>query len=291
MAENIVSLPGAAAALPAAETIAVPLALVKAALQVAGKNDIRRHLNGVFVHAVAQQIRVVGTDGHRLLLAAAPASAQHAEWLTDGLILSREWLAEALALIARIEGENAVLHISFGRDHPQAELSDSRGRFRFRIDALPERYPDYSRVLAGNSGAMSGEARAALDSTTVNADYLKSAALVAAALGVKSTTPYIGDAEAAMMFTFGATVDAVLYIMPTKEETKASSATLALIGAGLLPSLAGCKAWRSRLISRLNVANTETQRAQLRARLADAERRIAELGELLNHQAPTALAA
>src|ERR1039457_2059725 len=59
--------PPPAEVIPATQSLTVPLKFITSALLTAAKDDIRYYLNGVFLQSVGGEIRIVGTDGHRLI--------------------------------------------------------------------------------------------------------------------------------------------------------------------------------------------------------------------------------
>lgn len=254
----------------------VPAALLKAALQVAPKKDVRHYLNAVRIEARADELRVVATDGHRLFIAGcATGEAALPGWAAAGLILDREWLADAVTQIEKL-GEDVV--VEWGIGHARAVVRDPAGDFCFRIAAITATYPDYQRVVEANSTALSMGGRA-LDSASLNPAYLKSAATIAAALGATATTPFVSAPDTPAMFSFAANWPAVLYISPIKSEAiqPISDATLRLVGSGLKGTIAALRAYQTRLKSQLNVANNDTQREALTARMESTAQRIASL--------------
>lgn len=290
MAENIVSLnPEQAEELPALEAVTIPVALLKAALIVAGKGDIRHYLNAVRIEAAGDELRVVASDGHRLFIASAQGEAQALPvWTTAGVNIGREWLTEALGLIGKL-GAEAVIEWAPG--HPRAIVRDAAGLFAFRIGVEEGQFPDWRRVVADQSGALAMDGQA-LDAGAINPDYLRGAGQVASALSASTCTPFTGRKESAVMFAFECAWPAMLYVMPMRNEGAVSDATLRLVGpAGLRGSIAALRAYHTRLKSNYNVAKNETQRSEIEGKMAHTMQRIENLTSMADTGVPALAAA
>lgn len=265
--------------LPTPARILVPVAQLKAALAVAAKNDTRYYLNGVCIQLEAGALRVVATDGHRLLVCGLAQPLQKelpADWPQGGFILSRELLAEALSVVGKLDAQAIV---EWGPGHRTAVVGDPSMRAAFRLDVVDGTFPDWQRVAQTQVGALNGEAREALTSTAINSAYLKSAGAVAATLGAKATHAYVGTSKDAAVFMFETEHPAMLYVMPmVTGEAEATVAKVApLLGEGLRGSIAALRAWQTRLTSGLNLVKSDKAREEAEQRIATIAARIKAL--------------
>ena len=265
--------------LPPPARILVPVEQLKAALSVAAKNDARYYLNGVNIEIRDGALRVVATDGHRLLvcgLARPQQDALPADWPEGGFILSRDLLAEALAVVGKLDAQAIV---EWWPGHRTAVIGDPAMRAAFRIDVVDGKFPDWQRVVHTQSGALNREGQEALTTAAINSAYLKSAGAVAATLGAKATHAYVGTVKDAAVFMFECDHPAMLYVMPmdTKQQAETVAKVAPLLGEGLRGSIAALRAWQTRLTSNLNVARSPEQKADLEARIGHVAARIKEL--------------
>jgi len=259
-------------ALPPSETITIRATLLRAALQTAAKNDARYYLNSIFFRAHRGRIQIISTDGHKLLCLAVDSETIPA-WVSDGAILSRELLAEALGIIGKICDE---VVIAFGQGHKYFTVRDPNGTVSVRINAIDAKYPPVDPIIEQFGETLANKPREALDSAALNPKYLRDAGSLCATLGAASIRPFVGDEKAPVVFAFSG-VDALLCIMPIHSDEKISPSTLSIIGPGLKHTLAALKARRSRLTSQANIAKNETQKSEIASRRDAIDQRIAQL--------------
>lgn len=105
-------------------------------------DDTRAHLGGVFLCGEEEQLRFVGTDGHRLAL--VNESVKGASAPEKGIILPRKGLAELRRLI---EGRDGDAQVSIGGNVVRVELSDVALVMRL-IDG---EFPNYQQVIPGEA--------------------------------------------------------------------------------------------------------------------------------------------
>lgn len=268
--------------LPARETIIVPIMLLKAALSVAAKNDVRYYLNGVLIQSEDRDLRVVGTDGHRLFVAGDREQRDFPEWLKEGFVLSRECLSETLVLLGKIGGGNIA--IDWAPGHKKANLRTLDGAATIGIAVVEGKFPEWRRIVESGSSVLGNDDRIPLDTATVNAKYLKEAGAVASVMGAINISPFVGKGDVAMMFTFDSEYPALLYIMPVRCEQKVNEVTMRMIGGGMKGSIAAFRAHRTRLVSNLNLAKSDKQKQELTDKIEGVEKRIIELTGIMNQR-------
>lgn len=270
----------AAQQLPERKTITVPIMLIKAALSVAAKNDVRYYLNGVLIQSEGRDLRVVGTDGHRMFVAGDREQHDFPAWLAEGFILDRECLSETLGLLGKLGGGSIA--IDWAPGHKKANLRTLDGAACIGIKIVEGKYPAWRSAVERGASVLGNDDRQPLDTATVNAKYLKEAGAVASVLDAPNISPFVGKGDAAMMFSFDTVYPALLYIMPVKIEHKVNEGTMRMIGAGLKGSIAAFRAHRTRLVSNLNLAKSEKQKQELTDKIEGVEKRICELTGIMN---------
>lgn len=268
--------------LPERESIIVPIMLLKAALSVAAKNDVRNYLNGVMIQSEGRDLRVVGTDGHRLFVAGDREQRDYPAWLAEGFVLNRECLSETLGLLGKLGGGNIA--IDWAPGHKKANLRTLDGAASVGIPVVDGKFPEWRRVVESGSSALGNHDRTPLDTATVSAKYLKEAGAVAAVMNAANISPFVGKSDAAMMFAFDTEYPALLYIMPVRAEQKMNEGTLRMIGAGIKGSIAAFRAHRTRLVSNLNLVKSDKQKQELTEKIEGVEKRIMELTGIMNQR-------
>lgn len=281
-----------------ATSVTIPAPLVAAALAIAPKVDKSRpQLAGVYLHQIDGAVRMAVTDGHRMLVLNVPAGEnqvhpEHA-WGKDGVILP----AEALGRIARYVGkdEGAAIAVSYGVGHPHVGVTEVNGMARFAVQPIGGRFPDYQRVAEQAAGAFT-TSREPTETNAVDADYLKSAGIVAAALGAPHVFPFTGADGQCTVFTFATVPGAVLYIMPVRVNSTSAglqAETVRLIGAaGMAGTIAALKAHETRTrTSSNNVRLSKEERQKLVDKADSYARRIAEIQAACTPSLPAPAAA
>ncbi len=199
-------------ALPESVTLSVPSRLLRAALGVAAKDDVRFYLNSVRIHQTPDgQTRVVATDGHRLLVMNI-AGVEPIEWASQGINLPREQLQRIMRYFGK---ETTSIEISFGLRHQHVVVTAPGDCASFKVAPIDATYPDYQRIMDSGAEAFSAE-RDGVATAMLDPDYLKSASAVAAAFESEGIMPHVGsaDAKGPVVFTFQGIDDALLYVMP-----------------------------------------------------------------------------
>jgi hypothetical protein len=163
--------------LPERETIIVPIMLLKAALSVAAKNDVRYYLNGVLIQSEGRDLRVVGTDGHRLFVAGDREQRDFPAWLAEGFVLNRECLSETLGLLGKLGGGNIA--IDWAPGHKKANLRTQDGAASIGIKIVDGKYPAWRSAVERGASVLGNDDRQPLDTATVNAITSKAVAMAA----------------------------------------------------------------------------------------------------------------
>lgn len=268
------------------EGVRVPVVALKAALMCADTKD-REYLQGVHIasrcaldaaaEADHDEVRISGTDGHRLFAFSEPSPGEKPAWLKDGVIISRELLKEKLAMIEKIGGEYAF--VSYAKGAPRIELSDPKGNVVFRSAPVDGTFPDYSLIFAKLN--LAARSTVDLESSAFNAVYLKGVADLAKLLGSQSVQMFSSKPTDPVMMTFPQAPGAVLLLMPIKQDSAViSSATARVMDSTIAGTIAALKAHRTRIERKL--AKLPTSKA-LQTKLAEYDQRI---GAILARTAP-----
>lgn len=121
------------------KTLAAEIDYVRPAVST---EETRYYLNGIFMHAVRDEIRFVATDGHRLHLSRVEGVERHGSGALPDTIVPREAIRVIRELVRVCPGAN------------DANLSLHPSKLRFRIGdytlyskAIDGTFPDYSRVI------------------------------------------------------------------------------------------------------------------------------------------------
>lgn len=271
-----------AEALPPVQTIkAMAVNQLQAALQCSAVGDVRYYMNTVFLCRDAQGAgRIVSSDGHRMLVQAFDAP-DGIEWISEqGVLLSAPELKEACAILAK-HGEAFALDWAPG--HTYATLRAADGFASLRVPVVEGKYPEWQRIVAGVD--LSNAGGEAMDAATINAEYLKSAATVAKALGAKGLQAFATSPTKPTTFLFAGAGGAVLIIMPVRSESPIghlTETTARIVGAaGLSSTVAALKAHETRTLRAIKRAEGEGAPAKqlddLRDRLAGFRDRIAKV--------------
>ncbi len=121
--------------------------MIKKTLYSVGENDARYVLNGLFVHMSASgkglNIRMVGTDGHRLSMIDRVVDAKHKE---ESMIIPKKAMMELRRLLEE-DSSNAELRLGFSKNHAVFKR-DSLIMVSKLIDG---NYPNYLQVVPSKS--------------------------------------------------------------------------------------------------------------------------------------------
>ena len=117
--------------------------MIKKTLYAVGENDARYVLNGLFVQMTQAKgglnIRMVGTDGHRLSMIDRVVDAQHKE---ESVIIPKKAMME-LRRILEEDGFGASLQIGFGKNHALF----MRDGLVMVSKLIEGNYPNYQQVV------------------------------------------------------------------------------------------------------------------------------------------------
>lgn len=274
--------------IPATQSLKVPLKFAAAALLTAGKDDIRYYLNGVYIHAVGNELRVCGTDGHRMIVSRyeLPKEESLPQWAEAGIILPRNDLAQALTILSKNFAEFPcdANEPRFTIEHkPGAEtvtLRAGNGFAAFTMKPVEGKFPDYVRVLGGAGTVLARGEGEALTTAAINVRYVKGAADVASRLGATAIHAFNGVADAAAVYTFDGAPDTVLIIMSMRSGPAVSDGVIKILGPdAIAASISALKAHATRTAKALTLAKNEKERNDLEARREGFESRINHLLE------------
>lgn len=121
--------------------------MIKKTLYSVGENDARYVLNGLFVHMTQTKgglnIRMVGTDGHRLSMIDRVVDAKHKE---ESIIIPKKAMLELRRILEENEPK-AELRLGFSKNHALFKR-DSLVMVSKLIDG---NYPNYQQVVPAKS--------------------------------------------------------------------------------------------------------------------------------------------
>jgi DNA polymerase-3 subunit beta len=117
--------------------------MIKKTLYAAGENDARYVLNGLFVHLSQGKgglnVRIVGTDGHRLSMIDRVVDAKHKE---ESVIIPKKAMLELRRLLEEDESQEGF-QIGFSKNHALFK----RGDLVMVSKLIDGNYPNYQQVL------------------------------------------------------------------------------------------------------------------------------------------------
>ncbi len=121
--------------------------MIKKTLYAAGENDARYVLNGLFVHLTPDKgglnIRMVGTDGHRLSMIDRSVEAKHKE---ESVIVPKKAMMELRRLLEE-DASQEGFQIGFSKNHALFK----RGDLVMVSKLIDGNYPNYQQVLPAQS--------------------------------------------------------------------------------------------------------------------------------------------
>jgi len=261
--------------------IIVPLKVVQAALLCAARDDIRFYLNGVYVHAVEGDMRIVSTDGHRLVVTRFAVESVPA-WADEGVIIPRDELAQIMPMLNRnvlpySNSDGFMLLDYAGGDTLRVHCAN--GFASFTMKRKDGKFPDYARVLSQiGMGLARGEGEA-MQAAAIKTEYLRGAADVAARLGATAVHSFISDKDdQATFFTFAGAPDSAMVVMPCRVDGQAvSDGVVRILGSGgVAGSIAAFRAHITRT-QKLIGSSVGKEREQLEARKHELEAKVSRL--------------
>ena len=261
-----------------AVSVTIGAKYLHAALAVAPKKDTRHYLNGVYVHQIGAELRMVATDGHRMLVLTMPCD-KVLPWGEKGVILPREELGRIASYIGKPKtGEPLDFDVSFGVDHAFATIQDASGA-TFPVRPVDGTFPDYMTILGKASDAFTAEREVAVVAA-MNAGYMKAAGAIAAQLESDNVFPFFGGKEGdPTVFTFGGEPGALLFVMPIRDAGEAlKPQTIKLIGAaGMKGTLAALKAHATRLTKAAAQTKDKAEKERLLSKAKGYSTRMEEI--------------
>lgn len=263
----------AAEELPDLQTLALPIAKLRAAALCMATKDVRHYLEGVYVHATDGVARIVATDGSSLLAQSHKAEILP-DWLEAGVILDGATMKEALAVCAKHGDE---VSITFGEGRHAATLR-SQDRFAtFEVSLQDGKFPDYQRVISEIDFTNSGDA---LGAGNFAHGYIKTAATVAATLGAKGLQAFTAASDKPSAFLFDGADEAVLIVMPLRPSNETAvgimtNRTAQLVGSSSLSASVGAlRAHLTRCAQALKKERDQGLRAKIEQRQTELQSRI-----------------
>jgi DNA polymerase-3 subunit beta len=271
----------------------MPRDVLEACVLVAPKDDVRYYLNGVFLQSEKHAVRTVATNGHSLLLHSTTAEAKEKlpAWLEAGVILPREGLSLALTTIGKlhdVDGPVGDLQIGYAKGHAHVTIKDAEEQVVFRMRVIDGQFPLYRKVIEEAATVLEGGERAPMSAITLDGNYVKQAVAIGTKLGSKGLTPFVGtEPKSPAVITFIGVPDALYIIMPIRASAtdQLPSATMALMGRGLLGTLAALKATQTRQKKQMGEEKSEIVKKQMAGVIAERDQRIAAVMQALNGKA------
>jgi hypothetical protein len=181
-------------------------------LAIAPTKEKRHYMNSIYVHKIGDELRLVATDGHRLLV----QSIEHKTalpWAEKGLLLPTERLAQIYKYLGKSE---EPITIAYGSHWPKGTVQAFGAVFEIQpIDAT---YPDYTRILADVGNVFASE-REPTETSAINPKYLKAAGAVGSMFKAEGVFCYTGETDKSpMAFTFTKAPGVILVVMPVASD-------------------------------------------------------------------------
>ena len=121
--------------------------MIRKTLYAVGENDARYVLNGLFVHLTTDKgglnMRMVGTDGHRLSLIDRVIAAKHQD---ESVIIPKKAMLELRRLLEE-DGEGTSLQIGLSKNHALFK----RDGLVMVSKLIDGNYPNYQQVIPAQS--------------------------------------------------------------------------------------------------------------------------------------------
>lgn len=258
-----------------AESVSVPTRFLAAAALIAPKKDESRPMVcGVYVHRVNDELRVVATDGSRLVVLST-RNVECIDWAVKGVIIPLDKLDRVL----KFAKDSAQVVLSFGADHQHACIVDEANDAVFKFSPLEGQFPGYYGVME-RAAAVLTEERVPTETASLDPKLLKSATGIASALGATGVRPFMGGeaSTAPSMFTFVGEPGAVLYIAPQGQSTPALEATtVRMIGTG------GVEAVIAKIKEEIRRSEDNAKRTKIKKFADQSIARVAKLQARLDH--------
>jgi len=264
----------------------IGLTAIEAALVIAPKKEIRHYLNGALLHRVGADVRLIATDGHRLLAQTLPIDPKVTEskafkWLDEGVIIPRVLLdraARALPADVQQQGGGRAF-LQFDPVAKRLTFRDSFSEVTLRGVPVDGKFPDYQRVLSAAGASLTTGERTPGEATSFDPKYVGDAMKLAKLYESKSIATYPGDGKDAGIITFAGRANVLYVVMPMRAGGPTLEAGAArLIGApGLSRTIAALRAHATRHTQAAKASKDEKVKAREKAAADELLQRIADL--------------
>lgn len=241
-------------------------------VSIAPTKESRPYLNAVLLHKAGDALRLVSSDGHRMLVQSIEHEGELPWAEGEGVLLP----SEELARILKYTGKSGAVELVFGENHPHVAIETYSATFRVKpVDA---KFPPYARILEKCGDVFSAE-RPLAETSAVNPKHLKSAGQVASLFKAQGVFCYMGDPKAEIVFTFAGVPGVVLVQMPLDTTGQGFDPSVArLIGAsGMKGTLAALKANVTRNENWAKEAKTDADRERFTLAAARLQQRIGQI--------------
>ncbi|MFA5812201.1 MAG: DNA polymerase III subunit beta [bacterium] len=139
------------------QSISVPQAVLRNLLQQThfcmAQQDVRYFLNGLLVELNGGQLRVVGTDGHRMAIGESKLGGGAQD--LKQIIIPKKGVHEFMRLL---EDVSDLVELQFNANHVRARTED----FVFTSKLIDGKYPDYTKVIPASQNKLVHVEREAL---------------------------------------------------------------------------------------------------------------------------------
>ena len=270
-----------AEALEPAQSVLIDPASIAAVLSVAAKKDqARPYLSSVYLHQVEDQLRIVATDGHRILILSQPLKGS-LNWGTAGVMIPRAELDRIAKFIGKgTEEEPATIEVSYGRNHQHIVISAVGDIGTFKVTPQEGQFVDYRRTVE-KVRAFNGGERKPTEATCINPAYMKAAGAIAATLGSTGVYAFMESGSEPCAFTFHDVPGAVLIQMPIRQdkpEKALAVETIRLLGdSAMRGSIAALKAHATRCRKQIEATKDKAEIEKLQTQEKGFLSRAAEL--------------
>lgn len=150
---------------------------LKAALLFAGKNDVRRYLNGVYIEATNEALKIIATNGHGIFISQLDNNKDDIVINDGNYLLCRDSLESALKVVKKLDcaSSNIGKQIVLSGNGFNLEITN--------IDGAT--FPNWRRIMPLDPHAESNPISA------VNGYYLEDVAKASKLLGRKGNSPVL----------------------------------------------------------------------------------------------------
>lgn len=131
------------------QSLALPTGVLKSIFErtafCMAQQDVRYYLNGLYLHAEADKLRAVATDGHRMAVAEAACES------TDGKVVEMIIPRKAIQEISRfLVPSDEVVKLEIGASHVRLAMED----VVFTSKLIDGKFPDYTKVIPSSQSKL-----------------------------------------------------------------------------------------------------------------------------------------